>query len=282
MSVLEAAAGIREVANNQMADLLRRVTTWSGHDPRNFALCAYGGAGPTHGHQYAAIAGVKTVIVPTTASGHSAFGTVTADRHRSFSLAFGERTPAHAKRASDHVNVKALNEAFETLDTKCREALGKDTKIERLVGMLFRQQVHEVFVEVPNKVLDANDIDALVDRFQEKYEALYGKGSALRGSGVEFTTLRTEATTPVVKPNPAPQPLRSDAPKAVGSRRVFFYREGLLDTAVYRSGDLGPGHRISGPAIIERPDTTVVVGSGQSLEVEKYGNMIIHLDGKGA
>ncbi len=280
MSVLEAAAGIREVANNQMADLLRRVTTWSGHDPRNFALCAYGGAGPTHGHQYASIAGVKTVIVPTTASGHSAFGTVTADRHRSFSLAFGERTPAHAKRASDHVNVKALNDAFESLDAKCRDALGKETKIERLVGMLFRQQVHEVFVEVPNKVLDANDIDALVDRFQEKYEALYGKGSALRGSGVEFTTLRTEATTPVVKPNPAPLPLRTDAPKPVGLRKVFFYREGLLDTAVYRSGDLGPGHKIAGPAIVERPDTTVVVGSGQSLEIEKYGNMIIHLDAK--
>jgi len=280
MSVLEAAAGIREVANNQMADLLRRVTTWSGHDPRNFALCAYGGAGPTHAHQYAAIAGVKTVIVPTTASGHSAFGTVTADRHRSFSLAFGERTPAHAKRASDHINTKALNEAFETLDARCRDALGRDTKIERLVGMLFRQQVHEVFVEVPNKVLDANDVDALVDRFQEKYEALYGKGSALRGSGVEFTTLRTEATTPVVKPSPAPQPLRTDAPKSVGSRQVFFYREGLLDTAVYRSGDLGPGHKIAGPAIVERPDTTVVVGSGQCLEIETYGNMIIHLDAK--
>ena len=278
MNVLEAAAGIREVANNQMADLLRRVTTWSGHDPRNFALCAYGGAGPTHAHQYASIAGVKTVIVPTTASGHSAFGTVTADRHRSFSLAFGERTPAHAKRASDHVNIQALNDAFGTLDAKCRDALGKDTKIERLVGMLFRQQVHEVFVEVPNKVLDANDVDALVDRFQEKYEALYGKGSALRGSGVEFTTLRTEATTPVVKPKPAPQTLRTDKPKSVGSRKVFFYREGLLDTAVYRSGDLGAGHKIVGPAIVERPDTTVVVGSGQMLEIEKFGNMIIHLD----
>jgi N-methylhydantoinase A len=278
MNVLEAAAGIREVANNQMADLLRRVTTWSGHDPRNFALCAYGGAGPTHAHQYASIAGVKTVIVPTTASGHSAFGTVTADRHRSFSLAFGERTPAQAKRASDHVNIKALNDAFETLDAKCRDALGKDTKIERLVGMLFRQQVHEVFVEVPNKTLDANDVDSLVDRFQEKYEALYGKGSALRGSGVEFTTLRTEATTPVVKPKPAPQALRTDKPKTVGSRKVFFYREGLLDTAVYRSGDLGAGHKIVGPAIVERPDTTVVVGSGQMLEIEKFGNMIIHLD----
>jgi N-methylhydantoinase A len=281
MSVHEAAAGIREVANNQMADLLRRVTTWSGYDPRNFALCAYGGAGPTHAHQFAGIAGIKTVIVPTTASGHSAFGTVTADRHRSFSQAFGDRTPAHAKRASDHVDIAKLNASFETLDAKCREALGKDTKIERLVGMLFRQQVHEVFVDVPNKKLTAADVDELVDRFQAKYEALYGKGSALRGSGVEFTTLRTEATSEVVKPKPAPQKLTTDKPKAAGSRKVFFYREGFHDAAIYRSGELRPGMKILGPAIVERPDTTVVIGVDQYLEVESYGNMILHLDAKG-
>jgi N-methylhydantoinase A len=282
MSLHEAAAGIREVANNQMADLLRRVTTWSGHDPRNFAVCAYGGAGPTHAQQFAAIAGIKTVIVPTTASGHSAFGAVTADRHRSFSLAFGGRTPPAAKRASDHINIAALNEAFGSLEAKCRAALGEATKIERLVGMLFRQQVHEVFVEVPVKTLAAADVDALVDRFQEKYEALYGKGSALRGSGVEFTTLRTEATTAVVKPKPAPLPLRTDQPKPAARRKVFFYRTGFQDSPVYRSGDLGPGVTIAGPAIIERPDTTVVVGVDQSLVIEPYGNMILHLDLKGA
>ncbi len=282
MTIHEAAAGIREVANNQMADLLRRVTTWSGYDPRNFALCAYGGAGPTHAHQFASIAGIKTVIVPTTASGHSAFGTVTADRHRSFSQAFGARTPAQAKRASDHVDIAKLNTAFEALDAKCREALGKDTKIERLVGMLFRQQVHEVFVEVPNKKLDASDIDQLVDRFQEKYESLYGKGSALRGSGVEFTTLRTEATSEVVKPKPAPQKLTTDKPKSAGSRKVFFYREGFHDAAVYRSGELRAGMKVLGPAIVERPDTTVVIGVDQYLEVEAYGNMILHLDAHSA
>ena len=82
----EAAAGIREVANNQMADLLRRVTTRSGYDPRGFVIFAYGGAGPTHVHLYGSIAGISTAVVPTTASGHSALGAVTADRHRSFSL----------------------------------------------------------------------------------------------------------------------------------------------------------------------------------------------------
>jgi N-methylhydantoinase A len=278
----EAAAGIREVANNQMADLLRRVTTRAGHDPRNFVICAYGGAGPTHAHQFASIAGINTALIPTTASGHSAFGAVTADRHRSFSLAFGHHTPPSFKRASDHVDIAALNEGFAKLEVRCRDALGSEAKIDRFIGMLFRQQVHEVFVEVPNKVLEADDVDALVDRFQEKYERLYGKGSALRGSGVEFTTLRTEVTLPVLKPRPTPVEPARGKPQPIAVRRVYFYRAGFQEATVYRSSDLGAGHVIAGPAIIERPDTTVVVGMGQSLEIERYGNMILRLAVKGA
>ncbi|HXQ53901.1 MAG TPA: hydantoinase/oxoprolinase family protein [Stellaceae bacterium] len=282
MDLYEAAAGIREVANNKMADLLRRVTTWSGHDPRHFAICAYGGAGPTHAHQFASIAGIARVIVPTTASGHSAFGAVTADRHRSFSLAFGHHTPPRFKRASDHVDLAALNQGFAKLDARCRDALGANCRIDRFIGMLFRQQVHEVFVEVLSAPLAATDVDALVDRFQEKYEYIYGKGSALRGSGVEFTTLRAEATSPVMKPKRARLEPRSGKPQTVATRRVYFYRAGFRDTLVYRSGDLGPGHVLAGPAIVERPDTTVVVGVGQQLEIEPFGNMIIELAPRGA
>ncbi|OFZ99400.1 MAG: hypothetical protein A3H35_19085 [Betaproteobacteria bacterium RIFCSPLOWO2_02_FULL_62_17] len=282
MDLYQAAAGIREVANNKMADLLRRVTTWSGHDPRNFALCAYGGAGPTHAHQFASIAGINTVIIPTTASGHSAFGAVTADRHRSFSLAYGQHTPPRFKKASDHIDIGALNAGFEQLDARCRDALGKEARIARLVGMLFRQQVHEVFVDVPGNKLDAADVDALVERFQDNYEKLYGKGSALRGSGVEFTTLRTEAVTPVMRPAQAPLKAASGKAQPLGSRRVYFYRIGFRDTQVYRSEDLGPGMRIAGPAIVECPDTTVVIGVDQSLEIEPHGNMIMNLGKAGA
>ncbi|HUB96917.1 MAG TPA: hydantoinase/oxoprolinase family protein [Stellaceae bacterium] len=280
MDIYEAAAGIREVANHKMADLLRRVTTWSGHDPRNFAICAYGGAGPTHAHQFASIAGISTVIVPVTASGHSAFGAVTADRHRSFSLAFGKQTPPRFSRASEHIDIAALNDGYSRLEQRCHDALGAGARIDRYMGMRFRQQVHELAIEVPGGTLSAADVDSMVDRFQEKYEFTYGKDSALRGGGVEFMTLRTEATSPVAQPNRAPLPPRAAA-KPIAARRVYFYRDGFRDTAVYRSGDLGPGARIAGPAIVERPDTTVVVGVGQRLDIEPFGNMIIHLDAKG-
>jgi N-methylhydantoinase A len=277
----EAAAGIREVANNQMADLLRRVTTRSGYDPRGFAIFAYGGAGPTHAHLYGSIAGISTAVVPTTASGHSALGAVTADRHRSFSHAFGHHAPPRFKKASDHVDVEGINEAFAKLDQLCRTALGKDARIEHLVTMRFRFQVHEIPIEAPDKHLTPADLDALVERFVEKYEQIYGKNTALRSTGVEFNVLRAEAVAPVQKPVLSLLPKRDAAAKPLSTRKVYFYRLGFKETPVYRSEDLGPGTLLRGPVIVERPDTTIVVGIDQSLEVEPYGNFILRLTRSG-
>jgi N-methylhydantoinase A len=277
----EAAAGIREVANNQMADLLRRVTTRSGYDPRGFVIFAYGGAGPTHAHLYGSIAGISTAVVPTTASGHSALGAVTADRHRSFSVAFGHHAPPRFKNASDHVDVQGMNEGFARLDQLCRAALGDDAQIEHLVTMRFRFQVHEIPVEAPNKQLTPAELDALVDRFVERYEQIYGKNTALRGTGVEFNVLRAEAVSPVQKPVLSLLPKRDVAPEPLSNRKVYFYRLGFKETPVYRSENLGPGTVLRGPVIVERPDTTILVGINQSLEVEPYGNFILRLSESG-
>jgi N-methylhydantoinase A len=97
-------------------------------------------------------------------------------------------------------------------------------------------------------------------------------------SGVEFTVLRTEAISPVAKPRPAALPRKEGKVEPASTRKVYFYRLGFRDTKVYRAEALGPGAVIAGPAIVERPDTTVVVGPGQRLEVETYGNMILTLN----
>lgn len=275
LSVAEAAAGIREIANNQMADLLRRVTLRAGYDPRDFVLMAYGGAGATHAHQYAEVAGIGTIVVPKTGPAHSAYGTVTGDRHRSFSLAIGQHAPARFKRASDHIDLDAVNAGFAALEGRARGALGDAVNIHRFVGMRFRQQVHEIGVEAPPGVLGKAEIDALVDAFEIKYERIYGKDTALRISGVEFTVVRVEGTSPVIRPAPREEIAagRSNAP--ADRRQVYFYGTGFVETPIYRIADVGPGHPIAGPAIIERPDTTIVVGPGQTAEMEKYGNIVI-------
>lgn len=280
LDVVQAAAGIREVANNQMADLLRRVTLRAGFDPRDFVLMAYGGAGATHAHQYAEVAGIHTIVAPNTGPAHSAYGTVTGDRHRSFSLAVGQHAPARFKRASDHVDIDRINQGFEGLEARAKAALGDAADIHRFVGMRFRQQVHEIGVEAPAGVLNAEQIDALVDAFEVQYERIYGEDTALRISGVEFSVVRVEATSPVVRPQAktVDGAGRSNAP--CDSRDVYFYGHGFVSTAIYRSEDVGPGHPIVGPCIIERPDTTIVVGPGQTAEMEPYGNIIIRIGGE--
>lgn len=280
LDVVQAAAGIREVANNQMADLLRRVTLRAGFDPRDFVLMAYGGAGATHAHQYAEVAGIHTIVAPNTGPAHSAYGTVTGDRHRSFSLAVGQHAPARFKRASDHIDIDRINQGFAGLEVRAKAALGDDAEIHRYVGMRFRQQVHEIGVEAPAGILGPEQIDALVDAFEVQYERIYGEDTALRISGVEFSVVRVEATSPVVRPmaRKVDGAGRSNAP--CDSRDVYFYGHGFVSTAIYRSEDVGPGHPIVGPCIIERPDTTIVVGPGQTAEMEPYGNIIIRIGGE--
>ena len=258
--------GIREVANNQMADLLRRVTTRSGYDPREFVLFAYGGAGPTHACQYAAFAGIATVIAPTTASGHSAFGAVTADRHRSFSLAFGQHAPA---RFTAGVGPRRVRRSSMTGSQAPRAAMpGRArprTRIKRACGMRFRQQVHEIEVEVA----------ARNDRQRRRRCA----GRSVRGDNTKRSTARDRAARLGGRVHraacrrhrsraesayrrscrPAANALEAGSPRAA----VYFYGKGFAETQVYRSRRSGPGRRLAGPAIVERPDTTIVVGSGQ-------------------
>jgi N-methylhydantoinase A len=238
---------------------------------------AYGGAGATHAHQYAEVAGISTIVVPKTGPAHSAFGTVTGDRHRSFSLAIGQHAPARFKLASEHIDLARITDGFAELEAKAVAALGDEATLHRFVGMRFRQQVHEIGVEVGSGALVAADIDMLVDRFEVQYERIYGKNTALRISGVEFTVIRVEATSPVIRPHAKEEKAVGHSNAPAGTRPVYFYGQGFVDTPIYRIADVGPGHSISGPAIIERPDTTIVVGPGQAAEMEKYGNIIIEV-----
>jgi N-methylhydantoinase A len=280
MSVLEAAAGVRNVADNQMADLLRRVTVRAGYDPRDFVVFAYGGAGPTHAHRYAAEAGIRTVFVPATAAVHSAYGAVTSDRQRTFTAAYHEHTPRGFRLASEHIAAAPLTEAFAALEDRCRAAMG-DTglSMRRFVGMRFRQQVHELAIEVPTGELSGATIDRLVDDFTERYEQVYGPGTALRIAGLELTIVRVDGHVPVMRPAAAVHAHSDVALTPSGRRDVYFVEcGGLESTAVFRAQDIAAGGVIAGPAVLDLAGTTVVVGPEQSSRVDGHGHITIELE----
>ncbi len=281
IDVSDAAVGIRRVADNQMADLLRSSTIRQGYDPRDFALFAYGGAGPTHAYAFAQEAGIDTIVVPYTATTHSAFGAVSSDRYRSFQLSDPQRTPAGAADASEHLNADRINDKFEELERRCRAAM-KDhpaLRTNRTLYFRFRRQTHELPIAIPNRILEPRDLGPLVAEFHRSYERIYGPGTSLPEAGVEINTFRLEGRIPALtaKTEGAErEPLAKGGLDAtpIGVRDVVFSGK-PVPTSVYLGEELPSGVTVPGPAIAEFAGTTVVIGPDQKAVADGDGHLVI-------
>ena len=284
IGVEEAALGIRRVADNQMADLLRKVTVEQGYDPRDFVVYAYGGAGPTHSYAYTEAAGIATLVVPPTSTVHSAYGTVTSDRYRAVQTTDVQRTrPGSADPAAD-LDAARLATAFAGLVRTCHCDLDDDprARFTRTVYAKFARQAHELPLVVPDGELSVEVLRGLVDGFFATYERIYGAGTALRGAAIELHTLKVEGRVTVHELVPTEEAVDAGATAddaRIGSRPVSFPETGRTDTAVYRGELLQPGVALTGPAVLEFAGTTVVVGPGQGLTVDTHRNLVIDCAG---
>ena len=230
-TVAETAAGVHKIMNSHMADLLRGSTIERGHDPRDFDLFAYGGAAATHAVGYAAEAGVRSVRIPADATAFSALGMLTADLAHSFEQGRPVSTPFTEE------DFETMSTVFADLEQGAVEQLrrgGEDpdeATLRRSLLMRFRAQVHEIEIDVPDEIgLDAAGMEALTERFTERYEQTYGEGSAYPDAGVEITTFRLTATIPTAiddlpRPaagmpgRPAPAPARPTSTAASARSR---------------------------------------------------------------
>jgi N-methylhydantoinase A len=281
ISVDEAAMGIKKVADHQMADLLTTLTIGQGLDPREFTIFAYGGAGPTHCHAYGAHLGVEAVVVPSTAMVHSAYGAVASDLFRSAEVSDIMHTTPFAGGGAG-LDAAAIGRIFEGLETQTGDSLKRsgikraDISYTRFVDMRFRFQVNELIVPASSGPIDSAALDGLVTAFETIYEERYGEGSAFREGGVELVTFRIQARGQL--PNPGLRKLGSNGKQPVasaGTREVRLPDFGAVEAAVYRGELLSPGAHIDGPAVIEHPGTTIVVGPGQRAEIDEWLNTII-------
>jgi N-methylhydantoinase A len=276
MDDIKAASGIYRIANSHMSDLIRKATVEKGHDPRNFVLFAFGGAGPVHASRYAAELGIKEVIIPITASVHGATGLISSD----VIYEYGK---------SDHLLVPAdlarLNANFSTLVGKAvaelRLAGFKDNemRIVRSLDMRYRYQVHEIGVPFPpgTAEIEERNIEELYNRFDELYETTYGKGSGYREAGKEILIFRVTAVGVLKKPKikSAPTSQSADAESALKATRSVYFEEAraFTPTRIYDFERLPPGTTLSGPAIIETPVTTIVVNPKDRATVDEFHNV---------
>ena len=258
-----AARGVYRVANATMTRAIRSVTTERGHDPRQFGLAAFGGAGPMCAAALADALGIGTVVIPRACGVLSAYGLLAADEKHD--AARTHRTPL------DDLDVDAVEGVYDDLaDEVCRDASDPPAaRIERAADCRYVGQSFELTIPVD----DPLDPDALEDRFHDAHETAAGYRM---GDAVELVTLRTTAT---VEREPRAAGYSAEGEPRKADRSVVFDDE-RHETSVYAREALAPGREIDGPAILEATESTAVVPPSWGAVVADDGSVVLSQEGE--
>ncbi len=279
MTEVEAASGIYRIANAHMSDLIRKATVERGHDPRNFVLFAFGGAGPVHASRYAAELGVRQVVIPLTASVHGATGLISSDVVYEYGKSDHVVLPVEPARVNDNF-AGLLQRALG--DLRRAGFTAGDIDVTRSMDMRYRYQVHELNVPFASGVapITEADMESLSIHFDDLYEKAFGQGSGYREAGKEILTFRLTARGLLKKPDiKSEMPVKSDGGGALKGEREAYFEEykKFVPTRIYDFKRIKPGTEFSGPAIIETPVTTILVNPGDRAAMDEYRNIRIHL-----
>jgi N-methylhydantoinase A len=283
LDAVEVAAGANRIIDARMADLIRQMTVQQGKDPREFVVFAYGGAGPVHAAGYARELGGARVFVPRGdfASSWSAFGAARSDVSGIL-----EQTDIQG----GYLDAESVNAVFRGLDERAAVMLDEqgipeqDRVMKRMVDMRYTGQIYEVEMPLDEYPSSSASLEELERRFVERYEVLYGEGAGFPGAGVELVNFRVEAIGKVPKPELQEVAEGGSTPpeSAIGSPRAVFWTEfgEWRQTPIFLGAELLAGNSVSGPAIIDLPDTGIVIRPGMRAVVDRLGNIVIHLGGE--
>ncbi len=281
LDLAEAASGIYEIVTAKMSDLIRKVTVETGFDPREFVLFAYGGASPAHAALYGDGIGVREVVIPYAAPVFSALGVALADLLYTF--ARSEPLPL----LPDASVIERFNAIFEELEHRAYESVAasgfrlEEALLSRKLDVRYEGQMNEITVPWKSKRLTEENLDEVRRVFEDSYATRFGPATVRSESPIEVITFRVEALRLFEKPKlrtetEGPTDLRA---ARKGARTLFLRPYSSLSAEVYDFERLTPGARLSGPAIIERRDTTVFVPPGFEGRVDGYGNVRIRRGG---
>jgi len=260
---LEAAQGVYRVANATMTRTIRSVTVERGHDPREFALVAFGGAGPMHAAALADALEVDRVVVPRPGGVLSAFGLLAADESYDAVRTVGvEPGSADRERLED---VYADLVADVLADASDRDA----AVVSRAADCRYAGQSFEITVPVDGRF----DAEAVAARFHEAHEQAYGYRM---DEGIEVVNLRATATVEGVEPVVRHE---GDGDALLGSREAYFPGAGARETTVYDRDRLEPGTTISGPAVLEQAESTTVVPPTWAGDILDDGTLVMTREG---
>jgi N-methylhydantoinase A len=279
MTVEQAAWGVHQIVNENMANAARAHLNERGKDPRRMPMYAFGGAGPVHGYRVAEILRLPALISPFGAGVGSTFGLLAAP------LAFDFVRSAYSRL--DQQDWSLANQLLDVMAEEGRKVLessglpAKEIRYQRTADMRYVGQGHEVSVRLPSGVLGQHHVPQITAEFEETYRGLYGR----KGPDValEIINWRLVASGPRPEMNlRLPRDTSDKRHARKGSRRAYFPESGeFVETAVYDRYAFKPGVEFTGPAIVEERESTLIVGPSGCARVDKNLNVIVEFsDGR--
>jgi N-methylhydantoinase A len=266
----QAAAAVLRIANDRMAGALRLVSLARGHDPRDFALFAFGGAGPLHASALAKELAIPRVLVPARPGITNALGCLVADLRHDYVNTVNVPVAA--------LDIDQVRETLEAQIAEGRATIAREgVEIEDLTtlhsaDMQFLGQSHILTVSLPDTAVTR-------EQLQEAFEAAYW---------ARFEVALPEIRAVLVNLNTAVIGKRANVPLdslavtggALGdttATRQVWLGGGWQETPIYSRGQLPPGATLTGPAIVEQLDTTTVIEPGDKVTVDALSNLMIEV-----
>ena len=274
LPVLDAAIGIHNIVNENMAAATRMHLAEKGRDPRRYQMIAFGGAGPVHAYRLAQLLKLKRLIVPLGAGVTSALGFLVAAPAIDYVRSYVSRLE---QLDWDHLNglfAEMEDEALAMLtDAGARP---DEITMTRSADMRHIGQGFEISVSIPSGSLSEGSLDPIRESFFNSYQKLFER--TVRDVPTEAMSWRLAASAPIPNISLDFSGQTSDASeKLKGSRQVYFPETGFTDCTVYDRYALRSGDTLKGPAVIEERESTTVIGPGGSASVDKYLSLICDL-----
>ena len=275
LSIKDAALGIYNIVNENMVGALRLVSVEQGYDPRDYALIAFGGAGPLHSNALSRLLGSWPSIIPPGPGVLCALGDATT-------AVRDERARTYVRRFSD-TSAKEIEQILKTLAAEASKAIESEgvAKSEITtsyqVDLRYHGQGLRLTVAVDLKDLQKRGLKSVIEQFDAEHKRLFTFALPLEH---ELVTLRAAVQGRGINIKRQMAAKGSSDPKAAAVAKQKSYMEGKDVTAtVYDRAKLKAGNKIKGPAIVMEMDSTTVILQQHTGTVDKYGNILIYPDG---
>jgi N-methylhydantoinase A len=278
LDLIEAAAGMYNVINVNMASGVREVSVKRGEDPREFPLIVAGGAGPIHACRIAHELEIPIMIVPKESSIFCAAGMLMSDLKHDFVRTYSTQL--------DKMDYDRFKRLYDEMGSEAKRLLESENIKEKRQEFIYSldlryvKQYHEVNIKIDRADIDSGDFQAIGSKFHPEHNRLFGYSLEEDGTPLELINLRLTALGKTEKPSFSEESFSSEDPSPAfkGEREAFIPGKKAMERVpVYDGFKLKYGNKIAGPAIIEQVNTTTFITDEYAMACDKFGSYTLYL-----